>query len=196
MAKALPDLRMTVAEFARWHGDGTDARYELAAGRLVAMVPPSGRHAVMTRNVFRALDRRLRPPCEPMFGAGVARDLEDEECRIPDIFVTCEPVPEHVFLRARIVVEVLSPSNEKEDRTTKLDFYKSLPTVEAILLVWQDRRRVELHTREGQRWPAQDLVASSAVPLAGLAIELPFDEIYAGVEFPTSSRERPSASGG
>jgi Uma2 family endonuclease len=119
-----------------------------------------------------------------MFGARVARDLDDEECRIPDVFVTCEPMPEHVFFGARVVVEILSPSTEKEDRTTKLDFYKSLPTVEAILLVWQDRRRVELHTREGQRWPAQDLVAGSAAPLPGLGVELPLDEIYAGVEFP------------
>src|SRR5215218_6409915 len=157
MARAFPDLRMTVAEFARWPGDGTDTRHELAGGRLVAMAPPSGRHAVITRNVFRALDRPLRPPCEPMFGAGVARDPDDEECRIPDVFVTCEPMPEHVFFGPRVVVEVLSPSTEREDRTTKLDFYKTLPSVEAVLLVWQDRRRVELHTREGQRWPAQDL---------------------------------------
>jgi hypothetical protein len=73
MAKALTDLRMTVAEFALWH-DGTDARHELVRGRVVAMAPPSGRHAVLARNLFRALDRQLRPPCGAMFGAGVAQD--------------------------------------------------------------------------------------------------------------------------
>ena len=195
MAKALSDPRMTVAEFVRWH-DGTDTRHELVDGRPVAMAPPSGRHAIITRNVFRSLDRRLKDPCGAMFGAGVARDLEDDECRIPDVFVTCEPVPERIFLDARVGVEVLSPSTEKEDRTTKLDFYQTLPNVEAVILVWQDKRRVQLHTGGEPRWPAQYFTGSGTVPLAGLGIELPLDEIYAGVELPTASGERRSASSG
>jgi Uma2 family endonuclease len=178
MAKALTDLRMTVAEFARWH-DGTDTRHELVHGRVVAMAPPSGRHAVIARNVFRALDRQLRPPCGAMFGAGVARDLDDQECRIPDVFVTCGPTPEQVFLDPRVVVEVLSPKTERDDRTTKLDFYKSLPSVEAVLLVSQDRRLVQLHAREGRRWTVRDFAGSAAVPLTGLDIALDLDEVYA-----------------
>lgn len=183
MAKALTDLRMTVAEFIRWH-DGTDSRHELVEGRPVAMSPPSGWHAVINRSVFRALDRRLKEPCGAMFGAGVALSVDDRECREPDVFVTCEPMPEHVFFSPRLVVEVLSPSTAKDDRSEKLDFYKSLPSVEAIVLVWQERRRAQLHVREDPRWPAQDFTGSAAVPLTGLGIELPLDEIYAGVEFP------------
>lgn len=182
MAKALEDLRLTVAEFVRWH-DGTDTRHELVGGRIVAMAPPSGRHAVITSNVYDGLKARVRPPCRPLFGAGVARDLDANECRIPDVFVTCEPVPEHVFL-PRLIVEVLSPSTEKEDRTAKLDFYQSLTSVQAVLLVWQDRRRTVLHTREGPRWPAQPFIGTSTVPLQDLGVELPLDEIYAGVELP------------
>ena len=194
MAKALSDLRMTVAEFTRWTGDGTDMRYELDAGQLKAMAPPSGRHAIITRNAFRALDRRVQAPCGAMFGAGVARDLSDEECRIPDVFVTCETMPEQVFLDARLIVEVLSPSTEKEDRTAKLDFYKALPSVRAILLVWQDKRRVQLHVREQPRWPAQDFTGAGVVALEDLGVELPLDEIYAGVELP-SPREATAAGG-
>jgi Uma2 family endonuclease len=181
MAKALTDLRMTVAEFALWH-DGTDTRHELVRGRVVAMAPPSGRHAVLARNLFRALDRQLRPPCGAMFGAGVARSLDDDECRIPDVFVTCGPTPEQAFLDPRLVVEVLSPTTERDDRTAKLDFYKSLPSVEAVLLVAQDRRLVQLHAREGRRWTARDYAGSATVLLAGLGIALDFDEVYAGVD--------------
>src|SRR5689334_6916383 len=124
---------MTVAEFARWH-DGTDTRHELVRGRVVAMAPPSGRHAVIARHVFRALERQLRAPCGAMFGAGVARSLDDDECRIPDVFVICGPTPEQAFLDPWLVVEVLSPATKREDRTAKLDFYKSLSSVEAVLL--------------------------------------------------------------
>lgn len=198
MAKALSDLRTTVAEFVRWPGDGTDRRHELVEGRPVAMAPPSGRRAVITRNVFRALDRRLKEPCGPMFGAGVASSMDDDERREPDVYVTCGPTPEHIFLDARIVVEVLSPSTERDDRAVKLDFYETLPSIEAVIPVWRDRRRVQLHTREEPRWPAQDSTGNAVVPQAGLGVELPLDEVYAGVAFPpppAPRRRRPPAGG-
>ncbi len=184
MAKALSDLRMTVADFVRWPGDGTDQRHELVDGRPVAMAPQSGRHAEIASNIFIALYRRLAPPCRPLFGAGVALSMDDHECREPDVFVTCEPTPEHIFLNARVVVEVLSPSTEKDDRTVKLDFYQTLPAVEAVLLVWQDKRRVQLYVRDNSGWPGLDYTGLGVVPLVGLGIELPLDEVYAGVEFP------------
>jgi Uma2 family endonuclease len=181
MAKALTDLRMTVAEFARWH-DGTDTRHELVRGRVVAMAPPSGRHAELCNNIHIALNRQLRRPCRALFGASVVRDLDDEECRIPDVLVTCGPTPEQVFLDPRLVVEVLSPATEREDRTAKLDFYKSLPSVEAVLLVSRDRRLVQLHAREGRRWTTSDHTGAATVPLAGLGIGLDLDEVQAGVD--------------
>lgn len=186
MAKALDDLRMTVADFVRWH-DGTDVRHELVRGRVVAMAPPSGRHAEITSNIHDALKQRLQRPCRSLFGGGVAMSANDDECRIPDVFVTCEPSPEHIFSEPRLIVEVLSPSTEKDDRTVKLDFYRSIDSVAAVLLVWQDQRRTELHTREGPRWPAQPFIGNGTVPLADLGAELPLDEIYAGVELPADA---------
>jgi Uma2 family endonuclease len=186
MAKALNQLRMTVAEFARWH-DGTDARHELVRGRVVAMAPPSGRHAEISNNIHLALNRQLQRPCRALFGAGVARSLDDDECRIPDVFVTCGPTPEQAFLDPRLVVEVLSPATEREDRTAKLDFYKSLPSVEAVLLVAQDRRLVQLHAREGRRWIVSNHAGGATVPLAGLGIGLDLDEVYAGVDLSPDS---------
>ena len=186
MAKALSDVRMTVAEFVLWH-DGTDTRHKLVDGRPVAVSPPSGRHAVICHSIFRALDRRLRSPCGAMFGARVARDLAGGECRMPDLSVVRVPMPEHVILNAQLVTEVMGPATEGDDCTDKLDFYKGLPSIETVLLVWETKRRVQLHTREEPRWIAQDFTGASIVPLAGLGIQLPLDEIYAGVEFPVPS---------
>jgi Uma2 family endonuclease len=183
MAKPALSPRMTVAEFYDWH-DGTDTRYELVHGVPMAMAPPTGRHAVIISNVQRSLDRRLGPPCRAYASGGVARDEADDECRIPDVFVSCEPVPPRCFTAPRLIVEVLSPSTEKEDRTDKLDFYKSLPSVELVLLVWQDKRRVQLHSREGVRWPAQDLIGTGTAELTTLDLSLSLDDIYAGLDLP------------
>jgi Uma2 family endonuclease len=174
---------MTVAEFYDWD-DGTDIRHELVRGVPVAMAPPTGRHSVIINSVQRSLDRHLASPCRAYSSGGVARDDTDDECRLPDVFVSCEPVPLRCFTAPRLIVEVLSPSTEKEDRTDKLDFYKLLPSVELVLLVWQDKRRIQLHSREGLRWPAQDLIGTGTVSLTTLDLSLSLDEIYAGLDLP------------
>lgn len=92
--------------------------------------------------------------------------------------VTCQRPERDYYAAPRLVIEVLSPSTEREDRTTKLDFYESFPSLEAVLLVWQDDRRVRLRERQGDGWREHDLVGSGTVRVAGLGVELDLDEIY------------------
>lgn len=169
---------MTVAEFLAYD-DGTQTRYELVDGELVAMNPPATRHAQICQNIGNALDGQLRKPCRAYWSsAGVALGESERNWRQPDILVTCVRPAKGYFLDPGLVVEVLSPSTEKEDRTTKLDFYESLPSAPAILLVWQDQRRVRLRTRGEAGWQDQDVVGSGAVRVEALGVELALDEIY------------------
>ena len=46
MATQPAELRMSLAEFLDWD-DGTDTRYELIDGRVVAMAPPSPRRSAI-----------------------------------------------------------------------------------------------------------------------------------------------------
>ena len=68
----------------------------------------------------------------------------------PDASVSCDPAD---WTRGRelrspsIVVEVLSPSTERVDRTEKLAAYQALPTIQDILLVDSRRRYVEHYHR-------------------------------------------------
>ncbi|MFO1049614.1 MAG: Uma2 family endonuclease [Geminicoccaceae bacterium] len=179
-ARALP---MTVAEFVHW-GDGSDIRYELAFGTPVAMAPPSGRHADIVANIIARLSGQLVRPCRIPVGGGVARGDNDDEFRLPDVIVSCEPTPRVYFRQPRLIVEVLSPSTEKEDRTDKLDFYRSLESVEAVVLVWQEKRRMQVVRREQDRWSIQDLVGGGDLVVTTLDLGLTLDEIYADIDFP------------
>jgi Uma2 family endonuclease len=176
---------MNVAEFLVWD-DGTETRYELVHGAPMAMAPPSGRHAEIVGNVAAVLSRQLVRPCRVPQGGGVARDEADDQFRLPDVFVTCEPTPERYFRAPRLVVEVLSPSTEKDDRTEKLDFYQALPSVEAVLLVWQERRRVQLQVRDGAQWIIQDLIGAGMTKVPSLDVALSLDEIYEGLDVPVT----------
>jgi Uma2 family endonuclease len=178
-ARPQADQRMTVAEFLA-HDDGTPTRHELVDGVMVAMNPPHPRHAIIVDNIGRALERQVRPPCR-VFRAevGVAVGDEGGDWREPDILVTCVR-PEGGYVRSpRLVVEVLSPSTEKDDRTTKLDFYETVDSLKSILLVWQDERRARLRVRGTEGWADQDVIASGTVGIRELGADLTLDEIYA-----------------
>ena len=60
MASPAP-RRMTLTEFLEWD-DGTDTRYELLDGEVVAMAPPPPAHAIILPNLVRALGASVRPP--------------------------------------------------------------------------------------------------------------------------------------
>jgi Uma2 family endonuclease len=174
---------MTVADFVRWD-DGTDIRYELAHGAPVAMAPPSGAHAEIVANITNALARQLNRPCRTPVGGGVARAEGDYQFRLPDVFVSCESTPQIYYREPRMIVEVLSPLTEKDDRTDKLDFYRSLPSVAAARLVWQDARRVQLVERRQELWTIQDRIAGGELSIPALGIRLTLDDVYADIELP------------
>jgi Uma2 family endonuclease len=177
MAEPASKQRMTVGEFLAYD-DGTDTRYELVDGELVAMNPPAEPHVRIAMNVQETLAQQLRRPCRAYMGGGVWLSEDDRTWREPDVFVSC--VPGEGFTRApQLIVEVLSPSTEKEDRTRKLDFYRRFLSLRAVLLVWQETRRVEVRERDGERWLVRDMIGSGTIHLEDLGLRLELDEIYA-----------------
>ena len=107
-AAAQSQPRMTVGEFLDWsEQQPDDARYELVAGvPLRLMAPTNIRHAWIQRNVSGALRGAIAASgltCE-VFGAGpgVAVGPDGDECRIPDVVVTCAA---EIDETARLVLE-------------------------------------------------------------------------------------------
>ena len=74
-----------------------------------------------------------------------------------------------------MVANLLSPSTIDYDRGAKLDFDKSLPTMQDIVLVYQDQMRVEHYRQDGEGWTMQPLirlVESLALASSPFSIEL------------------------
>ena len=125
-------------------------------------------------------------------GAGIARPERPERYFQPDLLVTCAAIPSgsRYIEQPRLIVEVLSPSTRRYDRDIKLDGYRAIPTVEEILLVWSEERRVQLWRRDGERWIVEDLIGDAEVRLASLDGSIGLGAIYQNVPF-----EEPSESG-
>ncbi|MFO1037497.1 MAG: Uma2 family endonuclease [Geminicoccaceae bacterium] len=182
MAQPVPsDDQVTVSEFLgrTWPGEWW---HELVEGRVVAMNPPRAAHARLVSLVGSALERRLPPGCGVYVGGGAVRAGDDRNYRVPDLSVACGTVGQAWVDEPVLIIEILSPSTAKLDAGSKLAFYRSLPSVQEILLVASDRRHCELQQREGERWIIRDLIGSAVIELRSIGAAIPLDEIYTALE--------------
>lgn len=173
--------RMTVEAFLEWD-DGTDTRYELIDGRVVAMNPPAAPHALLLTSLGSALFSRV-PSSFRVYTGGGARNFDDQwNYRVPDVVVSCTRSVRNWIESPVLVCEILSPSTARLDITTKFDFYRALPSVEEILLVRTAKRHVTLWRRADPKWIVEDFIGSALLPLAATERPLPLDELYAPLD--------------
>lgn len=183
MAKAQPrdDWPTTVDEFQAWHEEQPE-RWEFIAGRPWMMAPGSMRHSILKRNLFRALDRASGlESCEVLVDG--PQILTDEISAIPDVVVTCSPldlttpvIPEPV-----IIVEVMSPSTERDDTERKWWSYRRIQSLKHYVIVAQERRELLIHSRAGDLWHER-FVSEGVVDLGEPPVRLDIDRIYEGAD--------------
>jgi Uma2 family endonuclease len=175
MAEPAGEL-MTVDEFLSWD-DGTDTRYELVDGRIVAIAPPGAEHRTIVVNASAVIGARLRkrPPCRGETEAGIG--ISDHVRWQADIAVTCGPLSYDV-VDPLLIVEVLSPSTRANDVARKLVDYKDLPSVAEVWLVDSERRWAQVWSREGDGWHGRDHVGGATFPSRVLDAQVSLDELY------------------
>jgi Uma2 family endonuclease len=81
------EKRWSVEEFLAWD-DGTDRRYELVDGRIMAMAPPSEAHAAIVSNLTIRIGNQLQPPCRVLGEFGVRLPDRDDSLYQFDLAVT------------------------------------------------------------------------------------------------------------
>ena len=91
----------------------------------------------------------MQPPCRVISEAGIVIPDRADTYYIADLAVTCAPREpgRRMVVDPVLVIEVLSPSTGQVDRWRKVADYRTLPSVQEILVVFSDERRVELQRR-------------------------------------------------
>jgi Uma2 family endonuclease len=179
---------MTVDEFLRWE-DGTDTRYELVGGFVVAMAPPAPGHGILFARLAGSIDAALRSrrPCVVQGEAGILRPDRNDTCYVADLAVTCAPArPEDRLIREPIlIVEILSPSTAAFDRQTKVADYRRIPSVQEILLIDSASIFAEVLRRDGDRWITEIIQGPAAtLSLTCVPLTVAMAELYDGVPLP------------
>jgi Uma2 family endonuclease len=178
---------MTLDDFLTWE-DGTDTRYELIGGFVVAMAPPAPAHSALVTRLGVRIEAALasRRPCMTYTEAGILRQDRADSFFVADIAVSCTPIaPRRQSVEDPIlIVEVLSPSTEVHDRRFKVTAYREIETVQEVLLVGSDTRYAELHRRAGEQWIVEILRgAGDTIRLTSVGAEIGLADLYDGIVF-------------
>ena len=83
-----------------------------------------------------------------------------------------------------LVVEVLSTSTAKFDRTTKFEWYRTLPSFKEYVLIYQDRKHVVVWTKQNDgAWLPQDYIGEDALAVLHSLQDcpLPLKRLYKGL---------------
>jgi len=161
-----------------------EVRHEYVDGHVYAMAGASDDHNRIAGNIFAELRERLRGHrCEPF--------INDMKVKIPpafadvyyypDVLVAFDPTDNARYFRERptVIIEVLSTETERTDRREKAIAYRQIPTVEAYVLVEQERMAATILRRTEPGWQSEVIEKrGSILKLPGLGVEIPLERIY------------------
>jgi Uma2 family endonuclease len=164
-------------------------KYEYSNGWVYAMAGGSLAHATITLNVQLLLRVALAGGSCWVHTSDAAVRLSPSEYRFPDATVSCDPGDRPTrgnteVLSPRLIMEVLSDSTEKEDRTTKFALYRACPSVKEYVLVVTEQQSVEVYRRGEAYWTLQWYGPGEDMVLDSIDVQLAVDQLYQLTDVP------------
>lgn len=161
-------------------------KHEFLAGNVWAMAGGTPEHAAIAASVIAVLSAQLRDrPCRVYTADLRVRVKATGLGTYPDVTVVCGQLDRdpddprgNTVINPKVVVEVLSPSTEDYDRGEKLAHYKRIESLEEIVLIAHDDRRVEVWRRDGDHWALEVAHGEEKARLRSLDAELPLAEVF------------------
>lgn len=179
--------KMSVEEFLDFAESGEE-RYEYIDGELFEMTGGKLNHFRIINRIQVLLERLLPDANCEVLGSGMLVRAGNTSLVSPDVSVVCgEPETDadtRILLNPILVVEVLSPTSVDHDRVVKRDFYQSVTSIQAYLIVEQQRMLADLYTRSETGWHLRTFSQPhDEIPLEGLNCRLPLRDVYQRIEF-------------
>ncbi len=190
-----PNRKYTIAEYVALE-ERAEYKSEYYRGDIFAMSGGTRAHARIIGNLYFRLRSALSGKDCQAFNSEQRIYVKSVDLdTYPDVSVVCGGIelstedPEAIT-NPVVLIEVLSPSNERYDRTTKFNFYRNLRSLKHYVLVTQEEPLVETFTRgPNGNWEYLDAVGmDTIVNLSAIDCQMPMTAIYEGVEFVAGPR--------
>ena len=160
-------------------------------GEVIPMLGASEAHNFSSGNLLVALAQRLKPRKFRVYPSDMKVRLPRGSYTYPDLSVAgadaqFEDGRRDILLNPVLIVEVLSPSTEANDRGRKFERYRTIDSLQTYVLVSQDHSAVEVYSRDPSgRW-SMAAYHDGAVVIPHLDCEISMTEIYDQVDFATA----------
>ena len=191
----LPKLKtknaLTAEEYLAFEREA-EVRHEYLDGEIFEMAGESLSHSRICANLLGVANGKLKGnKCEALSPNMKVRTSTASLFSYPDMTIVCGEPKFHddkkdVLVNPRVIFEVLSPSTEIYDRTTKFQRYRlGNETLTDYILVSQDKRFVEHFKKQTDgEWLYQSYSKKADIlKIIGIDCDLKLVEIYDRVEF-------------
>ncbi|NJN60449.1 MAG: Uma2 family endonuclease [Coleofasciculaceae cyanobacterium RL_1_1] len=168
--------------------DISPMRHEYRDGEVFAMTGGTRNHHTIALNLATALKIHLRGSGCRVFMEGMKLCIEASNAfYYPDIVVTCDdrdrPNNEQYINHPSLIIEVLSPSTARFDRTEKFADCRTIPSLMEYVLVSTDHQVIEVFQRN-DRGVWQREIAGDSVQLISVNTAITIAEIYDDTDIP------------
>jgi Uma2 family endonuclease len=133
-----------------------DNKHEYLEGQIYAMAGASKNHQLIISNLVARFVQHLKgTPCDT-YASDMKARVGDLAFFYPDVVVACQDdaADDYYIGLPTIIVEVLSNSTRRRDKTTKFRMYQTLPSLQEYVLIEQDIVDVEV-CRRSQGWVSE-----------------------------------------
>jgi Uma2 family endonuclease len=171
--------RYSYEEYLAYERDSA-MKHEYDGGEIVTIAGGSRRHNALASRVSAALEHARKPGCVAFQSDQRIRVLATGKATYPDASMVCGTIEGDpadpsgaTITNPTLIVEVLSPSTEQDDRGDKWQHYQLIPSLQEYVLVSQSHARVEHYRRLGSgNWEYHDATEGSVQLLSGAVLDL------------------------
>jgi Uma2 family endonuclease len=161
----------------------SEIKHEYEDGYVYAMSGTSKSHEKIIGNLSGEFRQSLKDmPCD-VYTSNIKVYVSETKFYYPDVMVVCgeDNDDEYYAEKPILIVEVLSDSTKRKDRTTKRLAYQTLPSLQEYVLIEQDIVDIEV-SRRSANWQSQHYFLGDEVFFESLDLKVPVEEIYRRVE--------------
>ena len=169
--------------------EAAEAKHEFVDGEVYTMVGASHKHNLLSTKLSRLIGNHIEEKgCTIVVSDQMVSDRENTFGYYPDNVVYCGKPQfydekERVLLNPQVIVEVLSPSTEDNDRGYKAYRYREIESLQDYLILWQEIPRAEhFYRKENGEWGVVSYQGmDSTLRILSINFSLPLKKLYEGI---------------
>jgi Uma2 family endonuclease len=182
MSQPVHDVLQSFEDYVAFERSST-LKHEFRAGQIYAMEGGTFNHAALAASVSGLLFAQLaKGPCR-LYSSDL-RVRAGELVTYPDVTVVCgQPSPDardpSTILNPKLVVEVARGPSEAHGGREKLEHYRRIASLQAVLFVAHGEHQLELWSRGADGWKSHTAISGERVELPAIGASLVVQEVYA-----------------